>query len=290
MARAYLASSSTSTTTTTTTCLLDSIREDSPPPPTPFNSSSASSRPVAVSSSYPRVSDLAGYSFKTLSMPIELSIVPRAHWLSRLRSCLRLMVIVLSGAVLCMLTHTIEIYRGNRYIDLRKGELPMVWPAHTNLAPTIILFAVAAGNFLGSIAILSLSFKRSFRRPFRSRDMYRIVAGSCGVVMWITALVVFNLLDRASKASLGRYSCTNQNVMSNGRYQYRAVCEEQGVAFYTAIGAASAEVLTLITLGISAIRSAKIQESPLPTIRIREKNNSISSGSQFTKPLKRPSH
>jgi hypothetical protein len=30
-----------------------------------------------------------------------------------------------------MLMHTFEIYRGNRYIDLRKGELPMVWPAHT---------------------------------------------------------------------------------------------------------------------------------------------------------------
>lgn len=248
-------------------------------------------------------------------MPLELSIVPRAHWLSRLRSCLRLLSIVLSGAVVCMLMHTLEIYRGNRYIDLRSGELPMTWPAHTNLAPTIILFAIAAGNFLASVAILSLSFKRSFRRPFRSRDVYRIVAGSFGVVMWVTALVVFNLLDKASKASLGRYSCTNQHVLSNGRYQYRAVCEEQvrcsplhiaiphtpsscslskhgltlllqGVAFYTAIGAATAEVLTLITLGISAIRSAKHEEPP-PTIRIREKNNSISSGSQFYKPIKR---
>lgn len=285
MARAYLASSSASSTTTTTTCLLGSIREDSPPPPAPFNVSRHFSQPFSS-----RASDSAGYSLKRLSMQIELAIVPRAHWLSRLRSCLRLLIIVLSGAVVCTLMHTIEIYRGNRYIDLRKGELPMVWPAHTNLAPTIILFAVAAGNFLASVAILSLSFKRSFRRPFRSRDMYRIVAGSFGVIMWITALVVFNLLDRASKASLGRYSCTNQNVVSNGRYQYRAVCEEQGMAFYTAIGAASAEVLTLITLGISAIRSAKIQEPPLPTIRIRDKNNSISSGSQFVKPLKRPSH
>jgi hypothetical protein len=160
-------------------------------------------------------------------MPLELAISSRAHWLSRVRSCLRLLIIVLSGAVVCMLMHTFEIYRGNRYIDLRKGELPMVWPAHTNLAPTIILFAIAAGNFLASVAILTLSLKRSFRRPFRSRDVYRIVAGSFGVIMWITALVVFNLLDKASKASLGRYSCTNANVLTNGRYQYRAVCEEQ---------------------------------------------------------------
>ncbi|OAL45224.1 hypothetical protein IQ07DRAFT_520015 [Pyrenochaeta sp. DS3sAY3a] len=217
---------------------------------------------------------------------MELAIIPRAHWLSRLRSCLRLLIIVLSGAVVCMLMHTLEIYRGNRYLDLRSGELPMTWPAHTNLAPTIILFAIAAANFLASVAILSLSFKRSFRRPFRSRDLYRIVAGSFGVIMWITALVVFNLLDKASKASLGRYSCTNATILSNGRYQYRAVCEEQGVAFYTAIGAALAETVTLITLGISAIISVKHQE-PAPTIRIREKNNSISSGSQFHKPLKR---
>ena len=160
-------------------------------------------------------------------MHLDLSASDRAHRLSRLRSCLRLLIIVLSGAVVCMLMHTFEIYRGNRYIDLRKGELPMVWPAHTNLAPTIILFAIAAGNFLASVAILTLSFKRSFRRPFRSRDLYRIVAGSFGVIMWITALVVFNLLDKASKASLGRYSCTNANVLTNGRYQYRAVCEEQ---------------------------------------------------------------
>jgi hypothetical protein len=160
-------------------------------------------------------------------MSLELAIVPRAHGLSRLRSCLRLLVIVLSGAVVCMLTHTFEIYRGNRYIELRKGEIPMVWPAHTNLAPTIVLFVIAAANFLASVAVLSLGFKRSFRRPFRSRDVYRIVAGSFGVIMWITALVVFHLLDKASKASLGRYSCTNKNVLTNGRYQYRAVCEEQ---------------------------------------------------------------
>lgn len=220
-------------------------------------------------------------------MPLELAIVPRAHWLSRLRSCLRLLIIVLSGAVVCMLMHTLEIYRGNRYLDLRSGELPMTWPAHTNLAPTIILFAVAAANFLASVAILSLSFKRSFRRPIRSRDAYRIIAGSFGVILWITALVVFHLLDRASKASLGRYSCTNKHVLSNGRYQYKAVCEEQGFAFYTAMGAASAEVLTLITLAMSALRSVKYQD-PEPIIQLRDKKHSISSGSQMPfKPRKR---
>lgn len=160
-------------------------------------------------------------------MPLELSIVPRAHWLSRVRSCLRLLIIVLSGAVVCTLVHTIQIYRGNRYLDLRHGELPLTWPARTNLAPTIILIAIAAANFLASVAIVSLSLKRSFRRPIRSRDMYRIVAGSFGVILWSTALVVFHLLGNASKASLGRYSCINQNIISNGWYQYRAVCKEQ---------------------------------------------------------------
>jgi hypothetical protein len=227
-------------------------------------------------------------------MPLELSIVPQAHWLSRVRSCLRLLVIVLSGAVVCMLVHTLEIYRGNRYLDLRSGEIPMTWPAHTNLAPTIVLLAIAAANFLASVAILSLSLKRSFRR---------IIAGSFGVVLWITALVVFHLLDKASKASLGRYSCTHQNVLSNGRYQYRAVCEEQvsspvphypwpgtnisqGVAFYTAIGAASAEILTLISLAMSAIRSVKFKEAP-PMLQLRDKKHSVSSGSQIYKPRKR---
>jgi hypothetical protein len=202
-----------------------------------------------------------------------------------------------------MLVHTLEIYRGNRYLDLRRGELPMTWPAHTNLAPTIVLLAIAAANFLASVAILSLSLKRSFRRPIRSRDAYRIIAGSFGVILWITALVVFHLLDKASKASLGRYSCTNQNILSNGRYQYRAVCEEQvcspqwnalqhlliisqGVAFYTAIGATSAEILTLVTLAMSAIRSVKNQDPP-PIIQLRDKKHSISSGSQIYKPRKR---
>jgi len=231
MARAYFASNPS--TSTTTTCLASSAQTctttttlpsaASPPPPTPYNFA----RLVGSSSSYPKAEDHGDSRFKRLPMPLELAISSRAHWLSRVRSCLRLLIIVLSGAVVCMLMHTFEIYRGNRYIDLRKGELPMVWPAHTNLAPTIILFAIAAGNFLASVAILTLSFKRSFRRPFRSRDVYRIVAGSFGVIMWITALVVFNLLDKASKASLGRYSCTNANVLTNGRYQYRAVCEEQ---------------------------------------------------------------
>ncbi|KAF2129556.1 hypothetical protein P153DRAFT_290944 [Dothidotthia symphoricarpi CBS 119687] len=202
-------------------------------------------------------------------MPLELSIVPRAHWLSRVRSCLRLLIIVLSGSVVCMLVHTLQIYRGNRYLDLRHGELPVTWPAHTNLAPTIVLLAIAAANFLASVAIISLSLKRSFRRPIRSRDMYRIIAGSFGVVLWATALIVFHLLDKASKASLGRYSCKHQNVVSNGRYQYRAVCEEQGVAFYLAVGAACAELLTLHTLAISAILSAKNQPPP-PTIQIHD--------------------
>lgn len=230
MARAYIAS----TATTTTTCLLVTPSAHtqppaSPPPSTPYNLPKPLGAP-----SYPEKSDsYGGYSLsglpKRLSarMPLDLAIVPRAHWLSRVRSCLRLLIIVLSGAVVCMLVHTLEIYRGNRYLDLRHGELPMTWPAHTNLAPTIVLLAIAAANFLASVAILSLSLKRSFRRPIRSRDAYRIIAGSFGVILWITAIVVFHLLDKASKASLGRYSCTNKNVLSNGRFQYRAVCEEQ---------------------------------------------------------------
>ncbi|KAF2121464.1 hypothetical protein BDV96DRAFT_483707 [Lophiotrema nucula] len=181
----------------------------------------------------------------------------QSHWLSSIRSGLRLLIIVLSGTVTGILVHTLQIYRGNRYLDLRHGELPMIWPARTNLAPTLVLFTVAMLNFLASVAILTLSFKKSFRRPIRSRDLYRIVAGSLGVGLWLVALVVFHLLNKASKASLGRYSCTNRNMMSNGRYQYRAVCSEQGVAFYVAVGATSAEFLTLITLALSAIISAK---------------------------------
>jgi hypothetical protein len=237
MARAYLASSSsssttTTTTTTTTTCLVSPTATTQPPalppPPTPYSVP----KPLAALS-LAKAEDYARDTLKRLPeslsarMPLELSIVPRAHWLSRLRSGLRLLIIVLSGAVVCMLVHTLEIYRGNRYLDLRSGEIPMTWPAHTNLAPTIVLLAIAAANFLASVAILSLSLKRSFRRPIRSRDAYRIIAGSFGVILWITALVVFNLLDKASKASLGRYSCTHKNVLSNGRFQYRAVCEEQ---------------------------------------------------------------
>jgi len=224
MARASIAPSTTSsntTTTGTTTCLVNpdpnSPRPASPPPPSPYHNHNTTPEPLGAPL-HPKPS---------ARMPLELSIVPRAHWLSRVRSCLRLLIIVLSGAVVCMLVHTLEIKRGNRYLDLRNGELPMTWPAHTNLAPTIVLLAIAAANFLASVAILSLSLKRSFRRPIRSRDAYRIIAGSFGVILWITAIVVFHLLDKASKASLGRYSCTNKNVLSNGRYQYRAVCEEQ---------------------------------------------------------------
>ncbi|KAG9193110.1 hypothetical protein G6011_03145 [Alternaria panax] len=289
MARAYFASNHSTSTTTTwlssaQTCIITTAgpSPSPPPPPTPYNLS----RLIGSLAYHHKAADHGEHKSTRLPMPLELAISSRAHWLSRVRSCLRLLIIVFSGAVVCMLMHTFEIYRGNRYIDLRKGELPMVWPAHTNLAPSIVLFAIAAGNFLASVAILTLSFKRSFRRPFRSRDVYRIVAGSLGVIMWITALVVFNLLNKASKASLGRYSCTNANVLTNGRYQYRAVCEEQGIAFYSAIGAASAELITLITLAISALLSVKNQEPP-PTIKIREKNNSISSGSKYHKPLKR---
>lgn len=229
MARAYVALLN-SASSTTTTCLVSSNQDvttvpatPSPPPPKPYNSAARSTGAFV----YAKAKDSAAYRFARLPMPLEFSISSRAHWLSRVRSCLRLLIIVLSGAVVCMLMHTFEIYRGNHYIDLRKGELPMVWPAHTNLAPSIVLFCIAAANFLASVAILTLSFKRSFRRPFRSRDVYRVVAGSFGVITWITALVVFYLLNKASKASLGRYSCTNKNLLTNGRYQYRAVCEEQ---------------------------------------------------------------
>jgi hypothetical protein len=202
----------------TCTTLIDSNASRlalSPRPPTPYNISKQIH------------SKIEGYGRYTLRARIPIESMVQPNFLSRLRSGLRLLIIVLSGAVICMLVHTLEIKRGNRYLDLRHGELPMTWPAHTNLAPTIVLLAIAAANFLASVAILSLSLKRSFRRPIRSRDAYRIIAGSFGVILWITAIVVFHLLDKASKASLGRYSCTNKNVLSNGRYQYRAVCEEQ---------------------------------------------------------------
>lgn len=252
MSRAYV----TTTTTTTTTAATSPVHHhhrhyrhdpankqqyspsvystaDSPadstssPPATPsFLISSPIGAPF-----YPKPEDYGGYKFarlpQRLSARMPLESLPRAHWLSRVRSCLRLLIIVLSGSVVFMLMHTLGIYRGNRYLELRKGEIPMVWPAHTNLVPTIVLTAVASANFLASVAILSLGFKRSFRRPFKSRDLYRIVAGSFGVVLWTAAIVVFHLLDRASKASLGRYACTNKHHVTNGRFQYKAVCEEQ---------------------------------------------------------------
>ncbi|KAF2273031.1 uncharacterized protein EI97DRAFT_384502 [Westerdykella ornata] len=189
-------------------------------------------------------------------MPQELIVRDHSPWLSSLRSALRLLIIVLSGAVAGTLIHTLEIYRGNISLDLRHGELPMTWPARTNLWPTLVLFTVAAANFVASVAITATSFK-SFRRPVRSRDAYRIIAGSLGVVLWATALAVFHLLDKSSKASLGRYACTNRNVMSNGRFQYRAVCSEQALAFYLAIGAASAEALTLLTLAVTALQTRR---------------------------------
>ncbi|KAF1994818.1 hypothetical protein P154DRAFT_446831 [Amniculicola lignicola CBS 123094] len=210
------------------------------------------------------------------------------HWLSSLRSYLRILIIVLSGTVIVSLAHTLKVYKGNRYLDLRKGELPMTWPAHTNLVPTIVLMAIAGTNFLASIVIVGLGYKKAFRRPFRSRDVYRIVAGSFGVVLWTTALAVYFLLNRASKASLGRYACTHRNVISNGRYQYRAVCSEQArtssphcsasmltlrqrFAFYVTIGATAAEALTLLTLWLSASFSKK--QGPTPTAEEKHKRD-----------------
>jgi hypothetical protein len=168
-----------------------------------------------------------GNSFERQSsrfVPPEVSVY-KLHLLSRLRSALRLLIIVLSGGVAMMLVHTLHIYRGNTYLDLRKGELPMTWPAHTNLAPTLLLFSAASANFFVSVAILSMSLTKSFRQS--SRDIYQVVAGSLEVVLWATALVSFDLLNKASKASLRQHACTNKNVISNSRYQYRALCQEQ---------------------------------------------------------------
>ncbi|KAF2739040.1 hypothetical protein EJ04DRAFT_428002 [Polyplosphaeria fusca] len=201
------------------------------------------------------------------------------QWSSSLRSCLRLLIAVLSGTVATMLLHTLWVYRGNRYIDLRSGELPMTWPARTNLAPTLVLFSIALANCLASVAVIVLSLKKCFRRPIRSRDMYRVIAGTLAVIMWVAAIVVFFVIDKASKASLGRYSCTNKNVMSNGRYQYRAVCSEQSLAFYAALGAAAAELVNFSTLVVSAIKNAK-RSSPLIDEKFRrdEKRNIKNSG------------
>lgn len=157
-------------------------------------------------------------------MPPEISVY-KLHCLKRLRSALRSLIIVLSGGVVMMLVHTLHIYRRSTYVDLRKGELPMTWPAHTNLAPTLILFSIASANFFVSVAIISGPFTKSFRQS--SQDIYQTVAGSFGIIFWATALVAYNFLNKASKASLSRYACTNENAISNSRYQYRAVCEEQ---------------------------------------------------------------
>ncbi|KAF2750519.1 hypothetical protein M011DRAFT_397237 [Sporormia fimetaria CBS 119925] len=193
-------------------------------------------------------------------MSIEL---PRDNrpCLSSARSALRLLNIVFSAAVAGTLIHTLEIYRSNISLDLRHGELPMTWPARTNLAPTLILFIVAASNFVASVAIMAMSAKRSFRRPIRTRDAYRILAGSLVVVLWVSAISGFQWIDAKSKASLGHYACGNRNVLSNGRFQYRAVCTEQGLAFYLAIGAALVEAATLCTLAITALQAKKDRES-----------------------------
>ncbi|KAF2199127.1 hypothetical protein GQ43DRAFT_376998 [Delitschia confertaspora ATCC 74209] len=194
-------------------------------------------------------------------MHSEVVLSTRSDWMSRVRSALRLLIIILSSGVIGLLAHTITIYRGNWYLDLRNGELPMSWPAKTNLIPTIILLSVASTNVLVSFIILALSFMKSFRRPVRYRDVYRILAGTFGIALWGVALGLYSLLNGTTKASLARYSCANWNVMSNGRYQYRKVCEEQASAIYIASAAAFAEGLMLLTLAVSSFRQTRRRSS-----------------------------
>ncbi|KAF2742645.1 hypothetical protein M011DRAFT_370382, partial [Sporormia fimetaria CBS 119925] len=177
------------------------------------------------------------------------------HWLTRLRTALRLLILVLSGGVAVLLIDTLKVYRGNRNIDLRKGELPMTWPAHTNPWPTLLLLSAAIANFVASITIMYMQMTKPLFPAMRAQEMKKIMTGSIRIVLWVIALAGFNLINKASKASLGRYACTNKNIISNGRYQYRAVCEEQGVAFYFAVTAAAAELVCIATLSFSALMS-----------------------------------
>ena len=206
---------------------LSTSRSLSVPPPEPLRSISSTVRPH-----HSALSDRqSGFDSKQtqesgVRMPSELYYSP-PQWLTGFRSALRLLIVVLSAGVAGTLIHTLEIYRGNISLDLRKGELPMTWPAHTNLVPTLALFAVAAASLFASLAIIILNLRNPFKRPLRSRDAYRIIAGSFAITLWACALAIFNWIDQTSRASLGRYACMHRNVMSNGRLQYRAVCSEQ---------------------------------------------------------------
>lgn len=187
----------------------------------------------------------------------ETTPYARADWMSKFRVGLRLAVVALSAAVVGLLLNTLQIYRGNNNLDLRKGEMPMPWPARTNMVPTALLLTVAAVNFLASFIVLVLSLRRSFQTPLGSRDVSRVVAGGLSITFWVSALLVYGIVNHASKASLGQYACKNRDSLTNGRYQYRTVCNEQAAAFYIAIAAAFAETLTLVSLLMSSLQQAR---------------------------------
>lgn len=217
------------------------------------------------------------YSGATVMHP-ETTPYARADWMSKFRVGLRLAVVALSAAVVGLLLNTLQIYRGNNNLDLRKGEMPMPWPARTNMVPTALLLTVAAVNFLASFIVLVLSLRRSFQTPLGSRDVSRVVAGGLSITFWVSALLVYGIVNHASKASLGQYACKNRDSLTNGRYQYRTVCNEQvrisstriyhsfdhcsnslikAAAFYIAIAAAFAETLTLVSLLMSSLQQAR---------------------------------
>jgi hypothetical protein len=188
---------------------------------------------------------------------------PRPDWLSGLRAGLRLLIVALSASVVGLLLNTLQIFRGNNYLDLQEGELPMPWPARTNMLPTAILLTIAAVNFFASFVVLVLSFKRSFRTPLRSRDLSRVLVGGLSITFWVSALLAYGVINNSSKASLGHFACTNRDTMTNGKYQYRTVCGEQTAAFYLAIAATFAETLTLVSLVVSSFRQTHHPQHPL---------------------------
>ena len=175
---------------------------------------------------YPTAEQYGGYGtvFSRMRSDTHSS---NPDWLSSVRSALRLLIIIASGAVIGLLTHTIIIYRSNRFIKLRDGEVPVPWPAKTNMISTYTLLTVAVTGFLVSVTSLVLSFLKMFRRRSPSRNATRIMVASGGVVGWTAALLVYSIVNNETNASLGNYACRNRNRMANGRYQHRLVCDEQ---------------------------------------------------------------
>lgn len=159
-----------------------------------------------------------------LSSPSQpLHTMPR--WPRNLGVALNILVILLSIAIISLVSHSLHSYSSTR--NIKFSGINASWPKDLNLRPAYFFLAISSLTIAFSFVSSIHTFLRRNSNSLSVFEAVSLVATVPLFGLWIAGDVIQYQSERVPKGDVLEWSCRRRNSPTNTLVSYASICDEQ---------------------------------------------------------------